>query len=233
MNIAQNVNRIRERIEQAAVRAGRDPRSVELVAATKNVSVERIREAISAGVKVIAENRVQEFLQKADQLKSEAEWHFIGHLQTNKVRLLGDRVSLIHSLDRISLARELDKQGAARGSDYRVLLEVNLGGEASKFGLSESEVRPFLRDISGYSHIRIVGLMTVAPYAVNPEEIRPVFRRLRALAESLSGEDWPGVVMEHLSMGMTNDFEVAVEEGATMVRIGTAIFGERPAPGLG
>lgn len=228
VDVAANVRRVRERMAQAAARAGRRPEEVKLIAVTKNVPVEAIRAALAAGVTAVGENRVQEMQRKVAALGRAAEWHFIGHLQTNKVKYLVSWADLIHSLDRLGLAAELEKQGARAGRCWEVLLQVNLTGEASKFGLAPAEVRPFLEKVAGFSHLRVVGLMTIGPLAADPEETRPVFRRLRELAAALAAEGWPGVEMRHLSMGMSQDFEVAIEEGATMVRVGTAIFGPRP-----
>jgi len=225
--IGANVRRIQERLWKAAQRSGRRADEVKLVAATKNVSVPAIREALAAGVNAIGENRVQEALKKVAQLGREAEWHFIGHLQTNKARYLVEWVDLLHSLDRWGLAVELEKLGAGTGKVWEVLIQVNLASEASKSGLAGQEVRPFLEKVANLAHIRVRGLMTIGPWAVESEEVRPVFRQMRRLAEEIAGEGWPGIHMDHLSMGMSNDFEVAVEEGATMIRVGTAVFGER------
>lgn len=225
--IAENVRRVKERLALAAERAGRRPEEVKLIAVTKNVPVEAIRAALAAGVRAVGENRVQEAQQKVAVLGKGVEWHFIGHLQTNKVKYLVDWADLIHSLDRLRLAEELEKQGARTGRKWDVLVQVNLTGEASKFGLAPQEVRPFLEKVVAFPHLRVVGLMTIGPLTHDPEETRPVFRRLREFAAELAAEGWPGVKMEHLSMGMSSDFEVAVEEGATMVRVGTAIFGPR------
>jgi pyridoxal phosphate enzyme (YggS family) len=226
-DIGANLRRVRERLARAAERSGRRPEAVKLIAVTKNVPVEIIRAGLAEGITALGENRVQEARAKVAALGRAAEWHFIGHLQTNKVKYLADWVDLIHSLDRIRLAEELEKQGARTGRVWPVLLQVNLAGEGTKFGLAEAEVRPFLERVAGYRHLRVLGLMTIGPAVAEPEEARPVFRRLRLLAEAIAGERWPGVSMEHLSMGMSGDFEVAVEEGATMVRVGTAIFGPR------
>lgn len=226
-DIRANVDRVRERLARAAERVGRRPEEVKLIAVTKNVSVEHIREALAAGVTALGENRVQEALPKAKALGPGVEWHFIGHLQTNKVKYLVEWVSCLHSLDRLRLAEELEKQGARSGRDWSVLVQVNVTGESTKFGLSPSELKPFLEEIARFPHVKVRGLMTIGPLSEDPEEVRPVFRRLRQMAEEIAREGWPGVSMEHLSMGMSNDFEVAVEEGATMVRIGTAIFGPR------
>ncbi|MGB9885554.1 MAG: YggS family pyridoxal phosphate-dependent enzyme [Moorellales bacterium] len=228
IDVRANLRRVREAIGRAAERSGRDPQAVKLVAVTKNVPVEAIRIALEEGVSALGENRVQEARAKVAAIGRVAEWHFIGHLQTNKVKYLADWVDLIHSLDRWRLAEELEKQGARHQRVWPVLLQVNLSPEADKYGLTVPEVRPFLERLIGCRHLRVLGLMTIAPPASDPKACRPFFRRLRLLAEELEAERWPGVEMRHLSMGMSGDFEVAVEEGATLVRVGTAIFGPRP-----
>lgn len=225
--IAARVRAVRERLARAALRAGRRPEEVKLIAVTKNVPVEAIREAVDAGIAAVGENRVQEAQPKVAALGRDVEWHFIGHLQTNKVKYLSAWASYIHSLDRLRLAQELEKQGARAGRKWRVLVQVNLTGEESKYGLAPEQLRPFLEKIGDSAWLEVVGLMTIAPFTADPEETRPVFRQLRELAEALRRQGWPQTMLEHLSMGMSNDFEVAVEEGATMIRVGTAIFGPR------
>jgi pyridoxal phosphate enzyme (YggS family) len=166
-------------------------------------------------------------LAKADIVSVPVQWHFIGHLQSNKVKYLPGKVAMIHSVDRLSLAEEIDRQWGARGLTAEILIEVNLGGESSKSGVHEAELEPLLRRLSALSHLAVRGLMTLPPYCDDPEEVRPYFRRLRELAKRIEALSLPGVVMRELSMGMSHDFAVAIEEGATLVRIGTAIFGER------
>lgn len=209
----------------AASRAGRDPVSVRLVAVSKLMSVEAIREALEAGVTTLGENRVQEAATKIAALPGMAAWHLVGHLQTNKAKLAVQLFELIHSLDSEKLARELDRHGGQAGKVVRCLVEVNLGGEASKSGTTEEGLRPLLEAAAALPHLRIEGLMAIPPPLPDPEEVRPYFRHLRMLRDKLQGENFP---LAELSMGMTHDFEVAIEEGATLVRIGTAIFGPRP-----
>jgi pyridoxal phosphate enzyme (YggS family) len=227
MDIAANLARIRAAIADACARCGRDPASVRLVAVSKTHSAARVEEACAAGQTCFGESYVQEFLAKAELVKGPVTWHFIGHLQSNKVRGLPGRVALIHSVDRLSLAEEIDHQWGKVGAQAEVLIEVNLGGEASKAGVAEADVLPLLKRLAQLPHLSIRGLMTLPPYLADPEAVRPYFRRLRELARQLDALALPGVSMAELSMGMSHDFTVAIEEGATLVRIGTAIFGER------
>jgi hypothetical protein len=225
--IAENLREVKERIAQAAARAGRKPDEIKLIAVSKNFSVEDIKEAVAAGVTALGENRVQEAREKIDQLGNIAEWHLIGHLQTNKVKYIINRLYWVHSLDRISLAEEISKRAAAAGLTINVLVQVNIAEEESKFGLKKEEVEGFIRKVSQMQGFKVRGLMTIAPFVENPEEVRPVFRELKNLFDNLKALQIPNVDLEYLSMGMSGDFEVAVEEGANMVRIGTAIFGRR------
>ncbi|HEY3365595.1 MAG TPA: YggS family pyridoxal phosphate-dependent enzyme [Symbiobacteriaceae bacterium] len=224
-NILSNVEWIRSRVADAARRAGRDPTDVTIIAVSKTRTVAEIREVLAAGITQFGENRVQELQEKWPVIT--ATWHLIGSLQTNKVKLALEMADLIHSLDRDSLAEELAKQAERRGAPCRALVEVNVSGEDSKAGISPAELPGFLRRISERGHILVEGLMTMAPLSDDPEAARPHFRRLRQLADQLRGENLSGVNLHHLSMGMSGDFEVAIEEGATLVRIGTAIFGAR------
>ncbi len=224
--IADRLAGIRSRMAAAASRAGRDPASIRLVAVSKMMPLEAIREALEAGVTTLGENRVQEAASKIAALPGAATWHLVGHLQTNKARLAVQLFEVIHSLDSEKLARELDRHGGQAGKVVRCLVEVNLGGEASKSGTTEEGLRPLLETAATLPHVRIEGLMTIPPLLSDPEEIRPYFRRLRFLRDRLQGE---GFRLGELSMGMTQDFEVAIEEGATLVRIGTALFGPRRA----
>ncbi len=225
--IADNIQDIRSRIEAACKRSGRSPDSVQLIAVTKTIDTAQINLAVAAGMTVLGENRVQEVLHKYEAVSPNVQWHLIGHLQTNKVRQIIDHVTLIHSLDSIHLAQELQKRASQRGKPVQVLIEVNVGEEDSKFGLSTAEVPDFLHSLKEMNFIQVQGLMTVAPFLEDPEDVRIVFRRLKILFDDMKALDLPNVRMEHLSMGMTHDFEVAIEEGATMVRVGTGIFGSR------
>lgn len=226
MDIEKNIQEVKEKIARAAQRAGRDPREVTLVAVTKTVSAELARRAYDYGIKTLGENRVQELQKKYPELPSDTRWHMIGHLQTNKVKYIIDKITLLHSLDRMSLAEEVSRRADKQGLTVPSLVEVNVSGEESKFGLSPREVVEFIKTVDCLPGLQVRGLMTVAPYTANPEEVRPVFRELKALAEKISREV-AGVNMDYLSMGMTNDYEIAVEEGANIIRIGTAIFGAR------
>ncbi|MCG0276971.1 MAG: YggS family pyridoxal phosphate-dependent enzyme [Thermanaeromonas sp.] len=228
MGLKENIERVWDRVARAAGKAGRNPDEITLVAVTKTVPPEIIREAVALGLKDLGENRVQELLKKQPLLSDLGiNWHLIGHLQRNKVKHVFNRVKLIHSLDSIELARELDKRAGSAGSVVDVLVEVNVAQESTKFGLFLEQVPSFLKEVVGFDHLRILGLMTVAPLVNDPEEVRPVFRRLRELAREVEALRLPKVEMRYLSMGMSNDFEVAIEEGSNMVRIGTAIFGPR------
>jgi len=227
MSISENLKTVRDRITAAARRAGRDPAAVTLVVVTKTVSHERIREAVAAGASVLGENRVQEAKEKIEALGRIASWHLIGHLQTNKAKYAARLFDLIHSVDNIALARELDKQAAKNGKVQDVLVEVNIAGEEQKAGAGIGGAPGLLRDAAKLGNIRVCGLMTMPPWSEDPEHSRPYYRKLRELAAAIEKEAIPGVSMRELSMGMSGDFEVAVEEGATLVRVGTAIFGER------
>jgi pyridoxal phosphate enzyme (YggS family) len=227
MTVADNLKTVMDRIASAAERAGRDPSSVRLVVATKTVDIERIREAVSAGATLLGENRVQEAKEKIEKLGPIACWHLIGHLQTNKAKYAVKLFDLIHSVDNLELAKEIDRQAAKIGKVQNVLIEVNIAGEASKAGMAVKEAPALAREIAKLKNVSIQGLMTMPPFSDDPEDSRPYFCVLRELAESIAKENNPGVSMQELSMGMSGDFEVAVEEGATMVRVGTAIFGER------
>lgn len=197
-----------------------------LVAVSKTVPVDILREGLAAGITILGENRVQEARDKIAALPGQATWHLVGHLQTNKAKLAVQLFERIHSLDSLRLAEALDRQAQQAGKVARCLVEVNLGGEESKSGTTEEAVRPLLEAAGRLAHLRIEGLMTIPPFLLDPEQVRPFFRRLHNLRDKLEGE---GFHLPELSMGMTHDFEVAIEEGATLVRIGTAIFGPRPA----
>jgi len=229
MSIEENLKRVQERVAAAAKRTGRDPSSVKLVTVTKTISAGRIKEAVSAGAAVLGENRVQEAKEKIDQLGMIANWHLIGRLQTNKAKYAVKLFDLIHSVDNLELAQEIDKQAAKIGKVQNVLIEVSIAGEANKAGASIAGAVTLAREAAKLKHISVKGLMAMPPYSEDPEDSRQYFKRLRELSGSIASENIPGVSMHELSMGMSGDFEVAVEEGATMVRVGTAIFGERGA----
>jgi PLP dependent protein len=219
-DIAANLERVRERIALAAARAGRRLDDVLLIGVSKTVDVERIRAAVAAGVSALGENRVQEARTKIAEVGRPVAWHLIGHLQTNKVKDALELFDVIHSLDRLELARELERRAAARGKVVDALVQVNVAAEAGKGGVGADAVGETLDTIGKLAHVRVRGLMTIPPEVARAEDARPWFRRLRELGERHG--------LRELSMGMSGDFEVAVEEGATMVRVGTAIFGPRP-----
>jgi pyridoxal phosphate enzyme (YggS family) len=225
MSIKENLERIDEKIRVKSELVGRDSQEITLVAVTKTVKANRIEEAIAAGVNIIGESRVQEAKEKYGKVKSKVIWHLVGHLQRNKAKDAVETFDLIHSVDSAKLAREIDKQARKAGKIQKILIEVNVSGEESKYGLSPEEVIPFLQEVSVLPNIKVEGLMTMAPFYENPEDCRPCFRKLKELVEEVKAENIKNVEMVHLSMGMSNDFEVAIEEGSNMVRIGRAIFG--------
>ena len=227
MAIADNVREVRDRIEAAASRALRDPGDVRLVAVTKTVEPALIIEAIEAGVTCIGENRVQEAERKFKGELPPVEKHLVGHLQTNKVRKALPLFDMIQSVHSVRLAREISIACESTGTQIDVLVEVNTSGEETKFGLEPDETVAALQEMADLPGIKILGLMTIGAFLPDPEDVRPCFRRLRELRSIIEEEVIPGVSMEHLSMGMTNDYQVAIEEGATIVRVGRAIFGER------
>jgi len=227
MTIADNFTSVMNRIAAAAKRANRDPLSVRLVTVTKTVSIEGIREALASGAEILGENRVQEAKEKIEQLGSSAGWHLIGHLQTNKAKYAVKLFDLIHSVDTLELAAEIDKQAAKIGKLQDVLIEVSIAGEAAKAGVALDDAVNLVKRAALLKNIRIKGLMTMPPYSDDPEKSRPYFKKLKELSAIIDRENIPGVSMAELSMGMSGDFEVAIEEGATLVRVGTAIFGER------
>lgn len=228
--IAENIKTIRKRLAEAAARAGRNPESIRLMAVSKTVEPERIREAIDAGITALGENYVQEAREKIPALGHEVQWHMIGHLQTNKAKYVVNLFDWIHSVDRLELACELDRRAGQNNRNLNILMEVNVSGETSKSGAEPSAVLDLVRRISVLPNLSIRGLMTMPPYSDDPETSRPYFVALRELRDSLAAAAIPGVSMEELSMGMTDDFEVAIEEGATIIRVGRAIFGAR-SPG--
>ncbi len=228
MTIAENVAWVRERMEAAARRAGRDPGKIRLVAVSKTVESGRIRQALEAGVDSLGENYVQEAQKKIEELGPLAAWHFIGHLQSNKAKAAVRLFDWVHSVDSLRLAQELSRVAGQQNKVLPVLLQINLGQETTKFGALQDDTFRLLEQMGLLPGISVKGLMTLPPFFDNPEEPRPYFHALRDLAEAVSRQKIAGVSMEELSMGMSNDFETAIEEGATLVRVGTAIFGPRP-----
>lgn len=229
--LRERLERVRERITAAAQRAGRDPAEVGLIAVTKTHPAEAVQALFDLGQMAVGENRVQEFVAKYEALGGRGEWHLIGHLQRNKAAQVAGRAALIHSVDSVRLIEELEKRAAQRGTVQRLLLEINTGGEAQKTGAEPDEAPRLVEALGRAPHLRGEGLMTMAPLVRDPEEARPAFARLRVLMEGLGpGENF---TPRHLSMGMSGDFEAAIAEGATLVRVGTAIMGERPAKQAG
>jgi pyridoxal phosphate enzyme (YggS family) len=231
MSIPDNIARIRDRIATAAVRAGRDPAGITLMAVSKTFPPETIHQAYETGIRVFGENRVQEFAGKADALKTlnGAHWHMIGHLQTNKAAKAAELFDAVDSVDSLKLAEKLNDAAQGRSKTLRILLEVNVGGETAKTGLpaASDELEYLLAAAPRLTSLEIRGLMTIPPFTDDPQAARPYFRKLRELRDNITARRLPAVRMETLSMGMSHDFDVAIEEGSTCVRVGTGIFGER------
>jgi PLP dependent protein len=227
VDVTANYREIIDRISEAALKAGRNPQEIKLLAATKSQSTDAIRAAIAAGVALVGENYVQEAEHKRQAIAEPVEWHMIGHLQRNKVQLALNTFDLVQSLDSTALALALEKEGKKRGKTIRALIEVNLGDEQSKSGLAQDKVVELLKQVGDLAHLRVEGLMAVPPFRENPEEVRPFFIALKNLQMELQCLKIPNVMLNELSMGMTHDYPIAVEEGATIVRVGTALFGPR------
>ena len=224
--IAQNYLNVKKRVAEAAVRSGRQPEDVTLIAVSKTKPVSEIARAVEAGARIMGENKVQEITAKYDELPG-VEWHLIGHLQTNKVKYIIDKVKMIHSVDSLHLAEEISKRAHNAGRVMDVLAEVNIGGEESKSGVPPEAAEELCLSMAHLEGIRIRGLMTVAPFVENPRESRYYFAKMNKLFVDIKSKNYDNINMDYLSMGMTNDFEVAIEEGANIVRVGTAIFGAR------
>jgi pyridoxal phosphate enzyme (YggS family) len=233
--IDRNVERIREKIELAAKASGRKAEDIVLLSAIKSAEADEVNYIHkSLGIHSVGENRVQQLLERYDKLDRDGlDLHFIGSLQTNKVKYIIDKVDMIHSVESLKLAQEIEKRAAQKDVVMDVLIEVNMGGEESKFGVAPEETEALLREISVMEHIRVRGLMTVAPFVEDQEENREVFRQMRELLVDMNSKKIDNIKMDTLSMGMTGDYEVAIEEGATIVRVGTGIFGERYYPNKG
>ena len=225
--VAENLAQEQKNINESCNKINRDPNEVTLIAVSKTKPVEMLKEAYDAGARVFGENKVQEIVDKYDQMPSDVKWHMIGHLQRNKVKYIVDKVAMIHSVDSLRLAETIEKEAAKKAVIVPILIEVNVAQEESKFGLKPEEVLPLIEQIADFSHIRIKGLMTIAPYVDNAEENREIFRELKKLSVDIAAKNINNVTMSVLSMGMTGDYMVAVQEGATMVRVGTGIFGAR------
>lgn len=225
--LKENLEQVEYNIRKACRRSGRDPGEVTLIAVSKTKPAETLKEAYDLGVRIFGENKVQELVEKYDVLPGDIQWHLIGHLQRNKVKYVIDKAALIHSVDSLRLAQTIEKEAAKHGLTAHILIEVNVAREESKFGVFPEEVEELVQQIGSLSHIQVDGLMTIAPFVEDPEENRPVFRELRKLSVDIDKKKVDNVNMSVLSMGMTNDYQVAIEEGATMVRVGTGIFGAR------
>ena len=225
--IKEHLTEVKERIEQACIRSGRNPGEVTLIAVSKTKPVPMLEEAYAAGARDFGENKVQEIVAKKPELPEDIRWHMIGHLQRNKVSQVLGKAVLIHSVDSLRLARQIETDAAKAGLDVDILLEVNVAREESKYGFMLEEVEDAIMTIKDFPHVHIKGLMTIAPFVENPEENRGIFKKLFEFAVDRDKKNIDNVTMDVLSMGMTGDYEVAVEEGATMVRVGTGIFGVR------
>lgn len=227
MGVCDNYKRVEEKVQRACERAGRKREEVTLIAVSKTKPLSMIEELLPLGVRDFGENKVQELTAKAEVLSKDIRWHMIGHLQRNKVKYVVDKACMIHSVDSFRLAEEISKEAEKKGVEVPILLEVNVAGEESKFGIRPEETEELARQIALLPNLHIQGLMTIAPYVENPENNRQIFRNLRNLSVDIERKKFDNVTMSVLSMGMTGDYEVAIEEGATHVRVGTGIFGER------
>jgi len=217
-----------KKIDTACKKTGRNPKDITLLAVSKTVESDRAKEAVEAGIKNLGENKVQELVKKYEELKNiNVKWHMIGHLQKNKVKYIIDKNILIHSVESLSLAEEINKRARNSNLTADVLIELNIGEEESKFGINEDNVYDFIRSMEQFENIRVLGLMTVAPFCENPEDVRWVFKTMKNIYSKISIMNLRNTEMKYLSMGMTNDFEIAIEEGSNIIRIGTAIFGAR------
>lgn len=222
MEVSRNLEVIQEKIGQACEKSGRKPNDITVIGVTKYVTIERTKEAIESGVKNLGENRNEGFLEKYNYFGKQVKWHFIGTMQSRKVKDVIDKIDVLHSLDRISLAKEINKRSTAPVDCF---VQVNVSGEESKHGMEPEEVLPFIEKLETYPHIRVIGLMTMAPHIDEPTRIRKVFRNLAELRDNIKEKQWNHAPCEYLSMGMSNDYEIAIEEGATHIRIGSKLVG--------
>ena len=225
--LADKLNLVKKNIEEACDTAGRSPQEVTLIAVSKTKPVEMLKEAYDAGARVFGENKVQEIQAKYGSLPDDVRWHMIGHLQRNKVHQVLGKAVLIHSVDSLRLARQIEEEAAKKNMEVDILLEINVAKEESKYGFFMEDAEAAIREISTFPHVHIRGLMTIAPFVENPEENREIFKKLYEFAVDIGRKNIDNVTMDVLSMGMTGDYQVAIEEGATMVRVGTGIFGAR------
>ncbi len=226
MSICENIENVRQRISAAAMEAGRKEEEITLIGVSKTKPVDLILQGVECGIFDLGENRVQEVMEKCDQIKN-VRWHLIGHLQKNKVKYIVDKAEFIHSVDSFELAKEINKQAEKVGKVQKILIQVNVSGEESKFGINPEELTCLCQDIKGFANIKVKGLMTMAPKDSTENELRQIFGGLRKLSEEIKKQKIENIDMEHLSMGMSGDYEIAIKEGATMVRVGTGIFGTR------
>ena len=228
MNIKENIDVILDKTASAAKRSGRKQDDIIVIAVSKTVDAQRAMEAVEGGIINLGENRVQELLNKFEQMSDlNVKWHMIGHLQKNKVKYIIDKTELIHSVESIELAAEINKRAVQHKLTSNILIELNIGEEESKFGINEETVYDFVSSLEQFENIKVQGLMTVAPYCENPEDVRWVFKKMKEIFDKITFMKLKNTEMKYLSMGMTNDFEIAIEEGSNIVRIGTAIFGAR------
>ena len=225
--LIERYNEVKKHVEEACKRVGRDPREVTVIAVSKTKPLEMVEESRKEKVLDFGENKVQEIRDKYANISWPVRWHLIGHLQTNKIKYIVDKVALIHSVDSLHLAKQIEKEAVKKGVDAQILVQVNIAQEDTKFGIDGPEVMSLVEEISKFPHVHIRGLMTSAPFVANPEENRCYFKKLHKLFVDIREKNIDNVSMDILSMGMTNDYEVAIEEGATMVRVGTGIFGAR------
>lgn len=228
MSIRENIDDITKKIENTCKKIGRNPKDITVIAVSKTVESKRAKEAVNAGINNLGENRVQELIKKYDELSDlDVKWHMIGHLQKNKVKYIIDKTVLIHSVESLSLAEEINKRAEKNNFVANVLIELNIGEEESKFGINEENVYDFITSMEQFENIKVLGLMTVAPFCENPEDVRWVFKKMKNIYDKISTMNLRNTEMNYLSMGMTNDYEIAIEEGSNIIRIGTAIFGAR------
>ncbi len=227
LQISNNLKRVREKIAKAASKVGRNPQDVQLVSVSKTVDIKRIKQAIEAGATILGENYIQEAKKKIEEIGQDVRWDFIGHLQSNKVKYAVDLFEMIHSVDRLSLAQEINKAAEKKKKQVRILVQVNISGEEAKSGIDPGGVISLVREIASLPNLSLEGLMTMPPYFDDPDKARPYFTSLRELRDKILMENIEGISLKELSMGMSGDFGVAIEEGSTLIRVGTAIFGER------
>ena len=228
VSIIENIDDILKKIDDTCKKTGRNSKDITVIAVSKTVDSKRAKEAVEAGVENLGENRVQELVKKYDELAdTDIKWHMIGHLQKNKVKYIIDKTVLIHSVESIELAEEINKRAIKNNLTSNVLIELNIGEEESKFGINEDNIYDFVKNMEQFENIKVLGLMTVAPFCEDPEDARWVFKKMKNINDKISTMNLRNTEMKYLSMGMTNDYEVAIEEGSNIIRIGTAIFGAR------